>query len=46
MFQDAYLYVKDYGKCKLSMGKPQLATLPLRPIVVDEHVKKWGIHFI
>lgn len=28
------------------MGKPQLATLPLRLVIVDEPFKQWGINFI
>ena len=46
MFWDAYLYVKECEKCKLFIGKPQLATPPLRPVVSDEPFKQWGIDFI
>ncbi|XP_059070436.1 uncharacterized protein LOC131860086 [Cryptomeria japonica] len=27
-------------------GKPQLAALPLRPIIIDEPFKQWGLDFI
>ena len=46
MFKDAYKYVKDCEKCQLFTRRPQLATLPLRPVVIDEPFKQWGIDFI
>lgn len=46
MFCDAYIYVKGCEKCQLFSGKPHLATLPLRPVVIDEPFKQWGINFI
>ncbi|XP_059070429.1 uncharacterized protein LOC131860082 [Cryptomeria japonica] len=42
MFKDAYAWVGKCEKCKLFTGKPQCATLPLKPIVIDEPFKKWG----
>ncbi|XP_059066425.1 uncharacterized protein LOC131857734 [Cryptomeria japonica] len=46
MFRDAYTYIKGCEKCELFYGKPQLAALPLRPMVVDEPFKQWGIDFV
>lgn len=41
MFQDAYVHVKGCEKCQLFSGKPHLAALPLRPVVIDEPFKHW-----
>lgn len=46
MFRDAYAWVERCEKCKLFTGKPQLAALPLRPIVIEEPFKQWGLDFI
>ena len=46
MFKDSYKYVKNCEKCHLFTGRPQLAALPLRPVVIDEPFQQWGIDFI
>ncbi|XP_059073315.1 uncharacterized protein LOC131874092 [Cryptomeria japonica] len=46
MFRDVYAWVAKCEKCKLFTGKPQIAALPLRPWVVDEPFKQWGLDFI
>ncbi|XP_057866026.2 uncharacterized protein LOC131073577 [Cryptomeria japonica] len=46
MFKDAYAWVAKCEKCKLFTSKPQLAALPLRPVIVDEPFKQWGLDFI
>lgn len=46
MFREAYIYVKECEKCQLFSEKPHLVALPLRPMVVDEPFKQWGIDFI
>ena len=46
MFKDAYKFVKNYEKCQLFTGCPQLVALPLRPVVIDEPFHEWGIDFI
>ena len=46
MFKDSYTYVKNCEKCHLFTGCPQLAMLPLKPIVIDEPFQQWGIDFI
>lgn len=46
MFMDAYKWVKKCEKCKLFGRRPKLAVLPLRPVVIKEPFKKWGLHFI
>lgn len=46
MFKDAYAWVAKCKKCKLFTGKPQLVALPLRPVVIDEPFKQWGLDFI
>lgn len=33
-------------KCKLFTGKPSLVALPLRPMVIEEPFKQWGLYFI
>lgn len=46
MFKDAYAWVPNCEKCKLFTGKPQLPALPLRPVVINEPFKQWGLGFI
>ncbi|XP_059064237.1 uncharacterized protein LOC131856454 [Cryptomeria japonica] len=46
MFWDAYAWVARCEKCKLFTGKPQLVTFPLRPVVIEEPFKQWGLDFI
>ncbi|XP_059065757.1 uncharacterized protein LOC131857346 [Cryptomeria japonica] len=46
MFKDAYTWVAKCDKCKFFTGKPQLVALPLRPVVVEEPFKQWGLDFI
>ena len=36
MFKDAYHWVSNYEKCQLFTGKPQLAALPLKPMIIEE----------
>ncbi|XP_059066677.1 uncharacterized protein LOC131857908 [Cryptomeria japonica] len=38
--------LEECEKCQLFFGKPHLAALPLRLVVVDEPFKKWDIDFI
>ncbi|XP_059067483.1 uncharacterized protein LOC131858300 [Cryptomeria japonica] len=38
--------LEECEKCQLFSGKPHLAALPLRLVVVDEPFKEWGIDFI
>ncbi|XP_059070656.1 uncharacterized protein LOC131860285 [Cryptomeria japonica] len=33
-------------KCQFLSGRPQLPTLPLKPVVVDEPFRRWGIDFV
>jgi hypothetical protein len=35
MFKDAYNWVAKCDKCKIFSGKPQLAALPLRPVILE-----------
>ncbi|XP_059073727.1 uncharacterized protein LOC131874393 [Cryptomeria japonica] len=46
MFWDAYAWVARYEKCKLFIGKPQLAVLPLRPVIIEAPFKQWGLDFV
>ncbi|XP_057814019.1 uncharacterized protein LOC131027940 [Cryptomeria japonica] len=46
MFRDAYAWVARCEKCKLFTGKPQLVASPLRPVVIEEPFKQWGLDFI
>lgn len=38
--------MENCEKCKLFIGKTQLATLPLRLVVIDEPFKQWELDFI
>lgn len=46
MLRDSYRWVAQCEKCKMFIGRPQLAALPLKPVVVEELFKQWGIDFI
>lgn len=46
MFANAYKWVGKCEKCKLFSGKPKLIALLLRPFVIEEPSKKWGLDFI
>lgn len=46
MFRDAYKWVANCEKCKLFFGKPKLAALPLRPVVIEDTFKQWVLDFI
>jgi hypothetical protein len=46
MFKDSYKWVANCEKCKLFTGKPQLAALPLRPVVIEAPFQQWGLDFI
>lgn len=46
MFKDAYHWVGKYEKCKLFVGRPQLAALPLKLVVIDRPFQEWGLDFI
>lgn len=46
MFRDAYAWVARCEKCKLFTGKPQLAALPLRPVVIEKPFKQWRLDFV
>lgn len=46
MFKDNYKWIAQCEKCKMFIGKPQLATFPLRPIVIEGPFQQWGIDFI
>lgn len=46
MFRDAYKWVVNCEKCKLFSGKPQLVSLPLRPVIIEEPFQQWGLDFI
>ena len=35
MFKDAYKWVANCEKCKLFIGKPQLAALPPKPVIIE-----------
>lgn len=46
MFKSIYKWVSNCEKCKLFIGKPQLATLPLKLVIIEEPFQQWGLDFI
>src|SRR5271154_4042947 len=46
MFKDAYAWVSRCEKFKMFSGRPQLAALPLRPIIIEGPFQQWGLNFI
>lgn len=46
MFKDAYAWVAKCEKCKMFSGRRQLASLPLRPIVIEGPFQQRGLDFI
>ena len=46
MFKDAYAWVAKCEKCKIFFGRPQLATLQLRPMIIEGPFQQWGLNFI
>jgi hypothetical protein len=46
MFKDAYKWVVNYEKCKMFTGKPQLASFPLRLVMIEAPFHQWGLNFI
>lgn len=45
-FKDVYKFAGLCNKCKMFIGKPQLATFPLSLVVIEEIFKKWGMYFM
>lgn len=39
MFKVSYHWVRNCEKCQLFTGKPQLATLPLKLVIIEEPFK-------
>ena len=46
MFKDAYSQVAKCDKCKMFVGRPQSAKLPLKPVIIEGHFQQWGLDFI
>lgn len=46
MFKDAYNQVSKCEKCLRFTGRPQLAALPLKLVLIDEPFQQWGLDFI
>lgn len=46
MFNAAYNWVRNCEKCKLFTGTPQLTTLSLKPVIIEEPFQQWGLDFI
>ena len=45
MFKDAYSWVAKCEKYRMFVGQPQLAALPLKPVVVEGPFQQWGLGF-
>ncbi|KAH9292729.1 hypothetical protein KI387_042086, partial [Taxus chinensis] len=46
LFRDTATWVAKCELCQQFVGKPKLAAFPLRPVVIDQPFKQWGIDFI
>ena len=46
MFKDTYSWVSKCEKCKMFVGRPQLAVLPLKPVIIEGLFQQWGLDFI
>jgi hypothetical protein len=46
LLSDVFSYVKACDKCQRFIGKQQLKSLPLKPIVVTGPFQQWGLDFI
>ena len=46
MFKDVEEWVKKCESCQYFKGRVQLATLPLKPVVIEECFQQWGLDFI
>lgn len=46
MFRDANEWVKKCDTCQQFKGKVQLATLPLKPVIIEEPFLLWVLDFI
>ncbi|KAH9315107.1 hypothetical protein KI387_023734, partial [Taxus chinensis] len=42
----ALKWVSKCEACQMFLGRPKLAALPLKPIVIDEPFQHWGLDFI
>ncbi|KAH9296738.1 hypothetical protein KI387_044766, partial [Taxus chinensis] len=43
---DASKWVGKCEACQTFVGRPKLAALPLKPVVIDEPFQQWGLDFI
>ena len=46
MFKDAYSWVAKCEKCRMFVGRPQLAALPLKLVIIEGPFQQWGLDFI
>ncbi|XP_057862524.1 uncharacterized protein LOC131070880 [Cryptomeria japonica] len=46
LFQDAFKWVQKCIHCQQLVGKQKLVVLPLKPVIVEEPFRQWGIDFI
>jgi hypothetical protein len=46
LFSDVCAFVKACDKCQRFVGKQQLKSLPLKPVVVTGPFQQWGLDFI
>lgn len=45
-FRDSAEWVAKCEACQHFIGHPKLETLPLKPMVIEEPFRQWGIDFI
>lgn len=46
MFKDVHTLVRECKECQYYIGRCKKATMPLRPIIVEEPFSQWGLNFI
>ena len=46
IFSDVHSFVRGCEQCQLFTGKQKLATLPLKPVVIEAPFQQWGLDFI
>ncbi|XP_057849101.2 uncharacterized protein LOC131060021 [Cryptomeria japonica] len=46
LFKEKYKWVRKCDLCQQFVGKQKITVLPLKPVVIDEPFKQWGLDFI
>ncbi|KAH9308901.1 hypothetical protein KI387_036812, partial [Taxus chinensis] len=46
LFRDSVEWVAKCEACQHFIGRPNLASLLVKPMIIEEHFHQWGIEFI